>query len=270
MSSVNKFFDKVFVINLFDNIDRWKNVSTQLKRRKIKVERFVAIDGRCKNQGRTACKQKLKSLELTHNVKINVPRGYKLKEIIPASSLTIGTILLMRAMVKNKWKRMLIFEDDVDIGRNFEKRFKNGIKGLKNKNWDILYLGCGGLCGHKNVEYEKSKSNNKLSTVTKIIGGDEIWLKYKNDLRSPCDICDSVSKYISLAPKPGGTWGYGVSLKGARKILKLIDNQAGQHIDQVYKRECNNGNLNCIAFDPPLIWHQEGYIRTSSDIPWSD
>jgi len=270
MSKVNTFFDKVFVINLFDKTARWKKVSAQLKRRKIKAERFIAIDGRCKDQGATGCRQKLKSLELTHNVKITKPSGYSYKEIVPASSLTIGTILLLRAMVKNKWKRILILEDDVDLARNFEKRFRA---------WDLLYLGCGAECGHRDVSYDKTSKINKKSTISKVLGvtepGDVIYVKYKNDLRSPCEdtYCKTITPKISGAPVPGGTWGYGISLAGAKKILKLLKNKdgiedAGIHADQIYKMYCETGDLKCMAFDPPVIWHQEGYIRTDSDIPW--
>jgi len=270
-SAVNTYFDKVFVINLFDNEKRWKTMDKSMKRRNIKADRFIAIDGRCKNQGLAACKQKLKSLELTHNVTIKIPKGYSHQEIIPASSLTIGTIVLMRAMVKNKWKRMLIFEDDVDFGRNFEKKFREGIKGLGKKPWDMLYLGCGSLCGHKDVSNAKSKNTPYLSTMAQVLGNDNLWVKYKNDLRNTCeeDSCSSVTGSISNAESPGGTWCYGVSLKGAKKILKLIGD-AGQHIDQIYKTECEEGNLKCLAFDPPIVWHQEGYFRTNTDIPWKD
>jgi hypothetical protein len=279
MSKVNTFFDKVFVINLFDKTARWKKVSAQLKRRKIKAERFIAIDGRCKDQGPIGCVQKLKSLELTHNVKITKPRGVPYKEIVPASSLTIGTILLLRAMVKNKWKRMLILEDDVDLARNFEKRFKAGIKSLGKKKWDLLYLGCGAECGHRDVSYDKTAKINKKSTISKVLGvtepGEVIYVKYKNDLRAPCDDdwCKTITPKISGAPIPGGTWAYGVTLAGAKKILKLMKTKsgvedAGIHIDQVYKMYCETGELKCMAFDPPVVWHQEGYIRTDSDIPW--
>ena len=124
MSTVNKFFDKVFVISLFDKTQRWNKVVKQLKRKKIRAERFVAIDGRCKNQGIKGCRDKLRSFELTHDVKITKSKDMTLKELIPACSLTIGTILLLRAMVRNKWKRILIFEDDVELSRKFQKRLR--------------------------------------------------------------------------------------------------------------------------------------------------
>tara|TARA_Y100000389_G_scaffold204740_1_gene259323 strand:- start:1219 stop:1389 length:171 start_codon:yes stop_codon:yes gene_type:complete len=56
--------------------------------------------------------------------------------------LTIGTILLLRAMVKNKWKHILICEDDILLSRGISNKFKKGIKEIGGKNW-IYYLGAG-------------------------------------------------------------------------------------------------------------------------------
>ena len=61
-SKLNAFFNKIFVINLYDNDSRWKNVKKQFSRRGISVDRFVAVDGRCK-KGRKDCIEKLKSLD---------------------------------------------------------------------------------------------------------------------------------------------------------------------------------------------------------------
>jgi GR25 family glycosyltransferase involved in LPS biosynthesis len=277
MSKVNKFFDKVFVINLYDKTARWNKVNSQLKRRKIKAERFIAVDGRCKDQGRAGCIAKLKSFEIAYNLKISVPRGTTLQELVPASSLTIGTILLLRAMVKNKWKRILILEDDVELCRNFEKKFTQGIKSIGKKKWDLLYLGCGNKCGHRDIGTfdDKGKNLNKISTISKVLKSspeDSIYVRYKNDLRNPCEVveCSAVTPNISHAPSPGGTWAYGITLKGAKKVLKIIGKDVGVHIDQVYKDYCDTSTLNCVAFDPPVIWHQDGYFRTDTDIPWLD
>ena len=153
---LNKYFDKIFVINLFDKLKRWKKVSAQFKRRKINIERFIAIDGRCKLQGKQGCKEKLKNFEMVYNVKISNSRKHPLQELVPASSLTIGTILLLRAMVKNKWKRMLICEDDIELQRNFIKKFQKGIGELGGHKWDLLYLGCGWTCGVHDISKEKN------------------------------------------------------------------------------------------------------------------
>ena len=148
MSSVlNTYYDKIFIINLFDRREKFENVKKQFNNRGIRVERFVAIDGRCKKETARACIEKLKSFELSFDVTISNDKNLPLRELVPASSLTIGTILLLRAMVRNNWKRMLICEDDIDLTRAFESRFSRGLEEIGSRDYDILYLGCGGQCG---------------------------------------------------------------------------------------------------------------------------
>ena len=85
MSKVNRYFDKVFVINLYDNHERWAGMQKQLKRRKIKAERFVAVDGRCKH-GEQACREKLATFEHAYGIKIKVPKGSPASKFLPAAS----------------------------------------------------------------------------------------------------------------------------------------------------------------------------------------
>ena len=168
-NTFNKFFEKIFIINLFDKTKRWKKVEKQFKNRKINVERFIAIDGRCKSQGKKACLEKLKSFEMSYNVRIDPKakskHGQRMKvtEILPASSLTLGTLLLLRAQVKHGWKTMLLCEDDVELTRGVDKKLKQGIKELGNRKWDLLYLGCGGLCGDNGLSWEKDRKHKHPS-----------------------------------------------------------------------------------------------------------
>ena len=261
---IDNYFKKIYVINLFDKKERWEKVSKQFRYRKINIERFIAIDGRCSSQGKKGCLEKLKSFEIMYNVKINIKKSDNIKVMIPAASLTIGTILILRNMVKEKYPRILICEDDIELSRNFENKFNQGIKEL------ILYLGCGDKCGSKGVSYEKSKKFNS-SLLNQIIGEESIYVSHPNDIRIPCDHCNTLTEHISKSLHPGGTWCYAVSLKGAKKILKLIDNDAGNHIDQILAKEVESGNLIAYAFDPPIVMH-ESIIgkdgKRNTDIPW--
>ena len=272
-SNLNNFFNKIFVINLFDKTKRWKKVSSQFKRRGIKVEHFIAIDGRCKSQDKKAYLEKLKKFEMIYDVKISFNtkkdngKIYPLKELVPASSLTIGTILLLRAQVKNKWNRILICEDDIELSRNFEKKFEQGIKDLP-KSWDLLYLGCGNACGNNGMGYDYNSKIKYESQLNEILGGD-VYVQYKNDLRYPCgDFCKPIGKHLSTAYNPGGTWCYAYSLKGARKMLKLLGKNAGEHIDKLIGQQTKNKKMKAIAFDPPIVMHEGGALRSDSDIPW--
>lgn len=268
MSIFNKFFKKIFVINLYDNDERWKQVEKQFKNRKIKVERFIAVDGRCK-KGEKDCLQKLKSFELTYNVKIPIKKNSKLSKILPAASLTIGTILLLRAMVKNKWKHILICEDDILLSRGISNKFKKGIKEIGGKKWDLLYLGAGGECGYKDVSWdEKYKYKSPWNDNGSL--DDVFYVKHINDLRVPCDIedCPPFSDNISNVNFCGGTWCYAYSLSGAKKVLKLIDDNANNHIDQILMKATRKNKIKVLAFDPPIVWHENLRDGRKTDIPW--
>ena len=253
---------------MFDNTERWKKVSQQFALEGIDVQRFIAVDGRCKTQGDEGCLAKLQSLEMGYRVRIPKVKGMSLIELVPASSLTIGTIVILREMVKQKWPQVLICEDDVELTPNVKEKFAEGLKQLGNKRWDVLYLGCGNQCGGRNVSWEW-RPNSKKSVISKHIGAD-IYVDDIRDLRTPCDedTCTPISENLSWAWSPGGTWAYAYSLTGARKMLKLVDNNAGNHIDQILQEFTSNGDLRSIAFDPPIIMHEKD-DRSTSDIPWT-
>lgn len=270
---LNRFFDKIFVISLADNEKRWEQVEKQFKRRQIKIERFIAVDGRCKNLGKSSCLDKLKTFEMIYNVKIPHSKKDDLRVIVPAASLTIGTILLLRAMVKNKWDHMLICEDDIYLLSSFIKKFKEGIKEIGDKKWDVLYLGCGGVCGMNGVSFNKSKRNKHLSPWVEDIGED-IYNFHYNDLRVPCeedDECKKISKHItqiSSEKGPGGTWCYAYSLRGAKRVLKYLDNNAGNHIDQLLIKLIYENKIKALSFDPPIVMHEDIRGGRQTDIPW--
>ena len=67
---------------------------------------------------------------------------------------------------------------------------------------------------------------------------------------------------------PGGGWNFAVSREGAKKILKIIGNDVGQHCDKIYPKAIYNGKLRAYALDPPIVYHEGGAIRPDSSIPW--
>jgi GR25 family glycosyltransferase involved in LPS biosynthesis len=182
-------------------------------------------------------------------------------------------------MMKNNWEHVLILEDDVVLDKNITQKFKSGMKELKQKkvDWDMLYLGCGGQCGHKGVSFRKSKNNKYESTWQDM----DVFVSHPYDLRTPCDKkdCPSISKHISVAQKAGGTWGYAYSRKGAEKFLNTLVLKSGKdkgvtkvddHIDQLLMKTHHAHGLKVIAFDLPIIWHEYGVAQRDkfSTIEW--
>lgn len=264
-SIFNRFFDKIFVINLKDATKRWKKVSSEYKKKGIKVERYDGIDGRCKDT--KECNKKQKSFEKTYGVKY----GSKIKnprERLPASSLTLAHKLIYTEMLKQGWDRILISEDDVWIHKDAEKRLKKAIEELPDdKDWDMLYLGCGGECGIKGMSDRKTKKNKYLTDLAPHY--DSKWyLNVKEDLRAPCDDCEVYSSQLTMPEHPGGGWNFAVSREGAKKILKIIGRDIGRHCDKIYPKAIYEGKLRAYALDPPVVYHEGGAIRPDSSIPW--
>ena len=230
---VNRFFEKIFVINLYDNVKRWKEVTPQFRRMGIDVQRFVAVDGRCKAT-ELECIQKLKSYELAYNVKIPF-KDSNARSVLPAASLAIGTVLLLRAMVRNKWKRMLICEDDIHVVRGFMRRFEEISKEQKGRKWDLLYLGCGQECGVHDISDKRDRHHRHVSTWVENGDSDDenIYVHHRDDLRMPCPDCEEVTEHLTKVYNAGGTWCYAYSLAGAKKVLSAINDNIDDHIDQI-------------------------------------
>ena len=268
---MNRYFSQIYIINLHDKIERYNKVYNQFKNRNIKTKRFIAVDGRCTNLKKPDILAKKKSFEITYDVKISNDYNLPLKELLPAASLTISTILLLREQVKRKYKHILICEDDINLVDGFEQKFLQGIKEInKSKykdNWDILYLGCGRECGNKGISRKKSPQNKNFSDLAKIYG-DEWYVENVDDLRFPCDHCENVSENISIPKDAAGSWCYAFSLSGAKKMLKLMDDDAGRHIDKYYQEYEDMGGMNILSFNPPIVYHEGGVCREGSSIPW--
>lgn len=109
---VNSYFDKIYCINLNKRIHKWESAQRRFIEYNINVERFDAIDGEL----------------FTKNT--NISNG------------ELGCLYSHLAVIKhaktNNYKKILIFEDDVHLSKNFQKR----ILSIKNLEWKLLYLGC--------------------------------------------------------------------------------------------------------------------------------
>lgn len=236
-SVFNEFFDKIFVINLKDSKDRLRKVSRQYKNRDIKFDVYNAIDGRCDTVAN--CNDKQRALSKRYGVmygnRIKSP-----KERLPVSSLTLAQRLIYIEMIRRGWERVLISEDDVWLGSDIEERFYNAICELPD-DWDMLYLGCGGECGLKDLGYQKTQENRY---ITRLATGHRSWyVAERDDVRTPCKKCKVHSGELSVPEHPGGSWNFAVSNKGARKLLKIIGNRVGEYCDKIYPEAIRKGEI---------------------------
>lgn len=275
------------VINLKDKTLRWKKVNAQLKKLNIKAKRYIAVDGRAKDEkGAKAKLREFKKLYgLSFKQEVPKPSGavrIKARETSAAASLTIGTILILREMIKNNLQHVLILEDDVNFDKNFIAEFVQRERSLRKlKPYDMWYLGCGDKCGSRGIGESEHYTRPFDSPYMELDWLEKpLYVTHEDDLRLGCDKteCKRIAKGISIPEKAGGTWAYSYSLRGAKKLLAYVDSFKGKplptpHIDQliqlaIKKSKKTKNPIVVYTCDPPIVWHEGGAYRKDSDIPW--
>jgi len=114
MSILNKYFDKIYYINLERRKDRNQECIDELKKYNIIAERFNAING-----------ESIIKSNWVHS--------------LGAIGCLESHLQIIKNAKENKYNNILILEDDVIFDDNIEGIFENYYKQL-DKNWDILYL----------------------------------------------------------------------------------------------------------------------------------
>lgn len=117
---VTDYFDKTFCVNLDHRTDKWETVSSDFILHGLSVERWSAVDG--------------SKVEYSGSLKKGV----------------IGCAMSHRDIITHakemSYKKILIFEDDVEFDPNLNDNFNAWYVEVPN-DWDMLYLG-----GNHNVK----------------------------------------------------------------------------------------------------------------------
>lgn len=117
---LNKYFDKIYLINLDRRNDRMKECANDIKNNNIVLERFPAVEGRNLN---------LADYGITN------PNHNK---------SDLGCLLshrnLMIEVKKTNYKTILVLEDDFELCENFAERFEECMSQLPD-DWQWLYFG---------------------------------------------------------------------------------------------------------------------------------
>lgn len=214
-SVINDLFDNVFVINMERSPDRLLYMSKHLGSKNIKWTRIEAIDGnnltnyQIENEVGTSC-QKFCS------------RGM------------IGCALshkkIWQTVLNSNLENAIIMEDDIRILDDYEGILKNAMDQLP-QDWDILLLGCGGLCN------KGSKSNDVSDFIF------SLFQDYKNTNKFE-------SPNLFIPELPTGFYCYAVSKNGCKKLLETID-KVKYHID--YQVANNFETINIYAIHPKIV-----------------
>jgi hypothetical protein len=131
---INKYFDKIYCINLDKEENKWNRISKIFKDNSIIVERFSAVDGGLINDEEF---NKLSKKYNPRELKTEKASFIGLIENKNSLACLLSHLEVIKLARENNHKRILIFEDDVI----FCKDFKQQIKKIQNLDWRLLYLG---------------------------------------------------------------------------------------------------------------------------------
>jgi GR25 family glycosyltransferase involved in LPS biosynthesis len=122
--SINELIDKIYVINLKKNTDRWDSMSKMAENANINITRFDAING--------------KELASNHpDILKYFVKDHKLNN--GQIGCALSHIKIWEDAIKNNYENIIIFEDDAIIPDNFWNKLQSSYNEMPD-NWDILYL----------------------------------------------------------------------------------------------------------------------------------
>lgn len=123
---------QTYIINLERSKDRLKNITKEMNDAHLSFIRWNAFDG--------------SKLDFKKLIQQNV-LNEKNKMMVGAIGCSMSHISLWKEAMKHK-KNILVFEDDIKIPKNFNKKLTIYLDQLPSE-WDILYLGASNINGKK-------------------------------------------------------------------------------------------------------------------------
>ncbi|MBY0444305.1 MAG: glycosyltransferase [Burkholderiales bacterium] len=143
-SSLNNYFDKIYLVNLKEQVSRRLTAATQLNINGIKFKLVNATNGykgEALERFNTYSSNDLGTLKRysSYNER-EIRRGKKYIESAGAIGYINTYIGILSDANKNNYNRILILEDDILFTHDFEKKFTSFINSINNE-WKILQLG---------------------------------------------------------------------------------------------------------------------------------
>ena len=194
--TLNNIVDKIYIINLEKDTERLNKLIPKLKKYNIKYKLIKGVDGN----------------KIKNNTKLrNGQYGCLLSHI-----------KILKDALKNNYKKIAIFEDDIFFHKNFNSILNKKYNYfINNENYyDVLYLGS----SQGYYQYKKKKWNN---------------IKINNHYYKVNDTL--------------GTFAFIINQKIIKKILYEL-NKNIKPIDSLIKRKIlKNNNYKCFALYPNII-----------------
>ena len=151
---------------------------------------------------------------------------------------------IWQRVIQENLNSAIIMEDDIVISDNYEDILKEALSQLPS-DWDILLLGCGGLCNKDN------KSTDVSSFIFGLIQPYKNSKNNKNNKNSSKILNNKGNQIRVFTPElPTGFYCYAVSKKGCKKLLNII-HKIHYHIDYQVANEFDE--INIYAIDPKIV-----------------
>jgi len=149
MTTVNEYFDKVFVINLKERPEKLNDCTKLLNKLNIEFEVYEAL-----------------------NCVLGIPEDYPEKPLVGfltnkpgAFGCLISHLEVIKIAKERGYEKILVLEDDIDATKNFLELFSEKIKDLPD-DWHLVYLGGSGHTGSTESEVTEKITENISKTFS--------------------------------------------------------------------------------------------------------
>jgi glycosyl transferase family 25 len=225
---MEKYVDNIYLINMDKDTEKLNNVTKECKKFNINFERLSGVNP-----------LKLSEEELDKYVT-------KICQNICPNGLigcAISHMKIYEDALKNNYKNILVLEDDVYFTDDLYEVLDKAMSELP-EDYDILYLGCVGLCDKKQVY------NMDLYLIFHLLF--KLLCKSKKQITN--------NKYIHVPKFPLSTHAMIISNKGCKKLLNVIG-KISNHIDFTIASKSNE--LKIYAIEKKIAYQKWEYSENS-------
>lgn len=137
---LNNYFDHIYLINLKNRPKRLIKILIKLHKLRIHVQIIPAINGRLEPYFSDYLKYLNKPINDESNHPLELERNSKIISSPGAWGYLLSWKNIIQDATLNKYKKILIFDDDIIFIKNFARKFSNWINTIPD-NWKVLQLG---------------------------------------------------------------------------------------------------------------------------------